>query len=105
VGNELWISAVDARLLELDGTDDKSALGANAVLAVSMAVAAAAAATADRPLFRSLGGEDATLPVPLLNILNSAPTRTTRSTSRSSWWPAVGAHSRTRSARGQSTRR
>ena len=63
--------AVDARLLELDGTDDKSALGANAVLAVSMAVAAAAAATGDRSLFRSLGGEDATLlPVPLLNILN-----------------------------------
>jgi enolase len=63
--------AVDARLVELDGTDDKSALGANAVLGVSMAVAAARAASAGEPLFRSLGGDDATLlPVPLLNILN-----------------------------------
>ncbi|HUF90355.1 MAG TPA: phosphopyruvate hydratase [Gemmatimonadota bacterium] len=62
---------VDARLVELDGTDDKSALGANALLAVSMAVAAAAAESADQPLYRSLGGEDAMLlPVPLLNILN-----------------------------------
>jgi len=63
--------AVDARLVELDGTDDKSGLGANALLAVSMAVAAAAAESAGQPLYRSLGGEDATLlPVPLLNILN-----------------------------------
>jgi enolase len=63
--------AVDAKLLELDGTEDKSTLGANAVLGVSMAVAAAAAASGGLPLFRSLGGEDATLlPVPLLNILN-----------------------------------
>jgi len=63
--------SVDARLVELDGTEDKSALGANAILAVSMAVAAAAAESADEPLFRSLGGEDASLlPVPLLNILN-----------------------------------
>ena len=63
--------AIDERLIELDGTPDKSALGANAILAVSMAVAAAAAAEADVPLYESLGGEDATvLPVPLLNILN-----------------------------------
>jgi enolase len=63
--------AVDARLIELDGTSDKSGLGANAVLAVSMAVAAAAAASSGEPLFRSLGGEEATLlPVPALNILN-----------------------------------
>ncbi|HYO45239.1 MAG TPA: phosphopyruvate hydratase [Gemmatimonadota bacterium] len=63
--------AVDARLVELDGTDDKSGLGANAVLAVSMAVAAAAAESSGMPLFRSLGRGDATLlPVPLLNILN-----------------------------------
>ncbi|HEY7472044.1 MAG TPA: phosphopyruvate hydratase [Gemmatimonadota bacterium] len=63
--------AVDARLIELDGTDDKSALGANALLAASMAVAAAAAESAGEPLFRSLGGDAATLlPVPLLNILN-----------------------------------
>jgi enolase len=63
--------AVDARLIELDGTSDKSGLGANAVLAVSMAVAAAAAASSGDALFGSLGGDDATLlPVPLLNILN-----------------------------------
>ena len=63
--------ALDTRLIELDGTEDKSRLGANAILAVSMAVAAAAAESAHAPLFRSLGGDDATLlPVPLLNILN-----------------------------------
>ena len=61
--------ALDARLLELDGTRDKSKLGANAILAVSMAGAAAAADTAGEPLFRSLGGGEL-LPVPLLNILN-----------------------------------
>jgi enolase len=63
--------AVDARLVELDGTDDKSGLGANAVLAVSMAVAVAASESSGVPLFRSLGGDEAhLLPVPLLNILN-----------------------------------
>jgi len=61
--------ALDARLLELDGTRDKSKLGANAILGVSMAAAAAAADTAGEPLFRSLGGGEL-LPVPLLNILN-----------------------------------
>jgi enolase len=62
-------AALDARLLELDGTRDKSQLGANAMLAVSMAAAGAAAAAAGEPLFRSLG-EGEVLPVPLLNILN-----------------------------------
>ena len=63
--------AVDARLVELDGTDDKSALGANALLGVSMAVATAAAASADEPLFQWLADDQAPLlPVPLLNILN-----------------------------------
>ncbi|HUP19435.1 MAG TPA: phosphopyruvate hydratase [Gemmatimonadota bacterium] len=63
--------AVDARLIELDGTADKSNLGANALLGASMAVAAAAAAEAGSPIYRNLGGETATLlPVPLLNILN-----------------------------------
>ena len=61
--------ALDARLVELDGTRDKSKLGANAVLAVSMAVATAAAEAAGEPLFRSLGDGEL-LPVPLLNILN-----------------------------------
>lgn len=62
---------VDRVMIELDGTPDKSRLGANAVLAVSLAVARAAAAEAETPLFRHLGGEDAcTLPVPMMNILN-----------------------------------
>src|SRR5688500_11254184 len=64
-------AGVDRRLIELDGTPGKSRLGANAILAVSMAVAVAAAEEADLPLYRSLGGDDANLlPVPLLNILN-----------------------------------
>ena len=61
--------ALDARLVELDGTRDKSKLGANALLAVSMAAAAAAAKAAGEPLFQSLGDGEL-LPVPLLNILN-----------------------------------
>jgi len=63
--------ALDARLNAIDATADKSGLGANAILAVSMAVAAAAAQSSGQPLFRSLAGDEATLlPVPLLNILN-----------------------------------
>ncbi|MBI1759035.1 MAG: phosphopyruvate hydratase [Actinobacteria bacterium] len=62
---------VDARLLDLDGTADKSRLGANALLGVSLAVARAAAQSADLPLFRYLGGPNAhLLPVPMMNILN-----------------------------------
>jgi enolase len=62
---------VDRRLIELDGTEDKSRLGANAILAVSMACSRAAAEARDVPLFRYLGGEDARiLPVPLMNLLN-----------------------------------
>ncbi len=62
---------VDQRLLDLDGTADKSRLGANAILGVSLAVARAAAESAQLPLFRYLGGPNAhVLPVPMLNILN-----------------------------------
>ncbi len=62
---------IDARLLELDGTPNKSRLGANALLAVSLGVARAGATAAGLPLFRYLGGVNAhTLPVPLMNILN-----------------------------------
>ena len=62
---------VDAALIELDGTPDKSRLGANAILGVSLAVAKAAAASAELPLFRYLGGPNAyLLPVPMMNILN-----------------------------------
>jgi enolase len=64
-------AALDARLVALDGTPDKSHLGANAILAVSLAAARAAAAAAGRPLYRLLGGEAATLlPVPLMNVIN-----------------------------------
>ena len=62
---------VDAALIELDGTSNKSNLGANATLGVSMAVAKAAAEASGLPLYRYLGGSAAkTLPVPMLNILN-----------------------------------
>ncbi|MBV9573413.1 MAG: phosphopyruvate hydratase, partial [Acidobacteriales bacterium] len=63
--------ALDGRMLKLDGTKNKSRLGANAILAVSMAAARAAAASQGLPLYRYLGGTDAsTLPVPMMNILN-----------------------------------
>ena len=62
---------VDRALLDLDGTPNKSKLGANALLAVSMATARAAAAQVELPLYRYLGGPNSrTLPVPLMNILN-----------------------------------
>jgi enolase len=63
--------AVDQRMLDLDGTPEKSSLGANAILGVSLAVARAAADSAELSLFRYLGGPNAhLLPVPMLNILN-----------------------------------
>ena len=63
--------AIDQAMLELDGTHNKAELGANAILAVSMAAARAAAADRGVSLFRYLGGDDASLlPVPLMNILN-----------------------------------
>jgi enolase len=63
--------AVDAALLELDGTTDKSRLGANAVLGCSLAAAKAAAAAAGVPLYRWIGGAGAhVLPVPMLNVIN-----------------------------------
>ncbi|WP_018870711.1 MULTISPECIES: phosphopyruvate hydratase [unclassified Thioalkalivibrio] len=70
-GMEADQTAVDQRMLELDGTENKSRLGANALLAVSMAVAHARAADAERPLFETVGGPDAhLLPVPMMNIVN-----------------------------------
>ncbi len=63
--------AVDRRLLELDGTENKSNLGANAILGVSLAVARAAADSLGLPLFSYIGGVNAkVLPVPMMNILN-----------------------------------
>ena len=63
--------AIDKLLIELDGTENKSSLGANAILGVSLAVARAAADAAGLPLYRYLGGAYANrLPVPLMNIIN-----------------------------------
>ena len=63
--------AVDQAMLKLDGTSNKSVLGANAILGVSLAVARAAAMAKGEPLYRYLGGEKATLlPVPMFNIMN-----------------------------------
>jgi enolase len=72
VGREaLDQAAIDALLVSLDGTRDKSRLGANAILGVSLAVAKAAALSLGLPLYRYLGGADARLlPVPMMNILN-----------------------------------
>ena len=61
--------ALDARMIELDGTENKSRLGANALLAVSLAAAKADAASRSLPLFRHLG-DDTTMPVPMMNIIN-----------------------------------
>lgn len=64
-------AAIDEAMIELDGTPNKGKLGANAILAVSMAVAKAAAEEASLPLFRYIGGTNAkTLPIPMMNILN-----------------------------------
>ncbi len=64
-------SALDRGLIELDGTPNKSRLGANAILGVSLAAARAAAAEENQPLWRYLGGESArVLPVPMMNVLN-----------------------------------
>jgi enolase len=70
-GLEADQNLVDAKMLSLDGTDNKAKLGANALLAVSLATARAAALAAGKPLYRALGGDDATLlPVPLMNVIN-----------------------------------
>ncbi|HTN55610.1 MAG TPA: phosphopyruvate hydratase, partial [Microbacterium sp.] len=62
---------VDEILIEVDGTENKSRVGANAILGVSLAVAKAAADSSDLPLFRYLGGPNAhLLPVPLFNVIN-----------------------------------
>ena len=64
-------ASLDQAMIDLDGTDNKSKLGANALLAVSLANAQAAATQAQQPLYRYLGGETAsTLPVPMMNIIN-----------------------------------
>jgi enolase len=62
---------LDNKLIALDGTENKSRLGANAILGVSLAVARAASSARNLPLYKSIGGSDAnTLPVPMMNVLN-----------------------------------
>ena len=74
----------DATMMELDGTPNKAKLGANALLAVSLAIAKAAAASLEIPLWRYLGGPNAhRLPVPMMNILNGECTRRAGATFRS----------------------
>lgn len=69
--NALDQRAVDMKMVSLDGTDNKSKLGANAILGVSLAVAHAAAASLKMPLYRYIGGVNGhSLPVPMMNILN-----------------------------------
>jgi enolase len=64
-------NAIDAKMIELDGSENKENLGANAILGVSLAVAKAAALEADLPLYRYVGGVSANLlPIPMMNILN-----------------------------------
>ena len=78
--------ALDQAMIDLDGTPDKSNLGANAILGVSLAVARAAASSVGLPLYRYLGGPTANrLPVPMFNILNGGRHATAPPTSRSSW--------------------
>src|SRR5882724_8221721 len=72
IGLDAWDQlTVDATMLKIDGTETKSKLGANAILAVSLATAKAAAAALNQPLFKYLGGPNAkVLPVPMMNIMN-----------------------------------
>jgi enolase len=65
------LAGIDQLMIDLDGTENKSRLGANATLAVSLAVARAAAESSGRPLYSYLGGDQArTMPVPLMNVIN-----------------------------------
>jgi enolase len=71
IGQEADFRAIDKITIKLDGTDNKSKLGANAILGVSMAVARAAAITEGKPLYQYIGGAKANIiPVPLMNIIN-----------------------------------
>ena len=79
-------AAIDAELIELDGTPNKERLGANAILGVTLAAAKAAAAALGPPLYRYVGGVYAQLlPVPMMNILNGGAHADNASTSRNSW--------------------
>ena len=68
-------AAVDGAMIELDGTHDRSGLGGNAMVAVSMAVARAASRSRRMPLYRCLGDGPHTLPMPMFNVLNGGKPR------------------------------
>ncbi|HVB60502.1 MAG TPA: phosphopyruvate hydratase [Ktedonobacteraceae bacterium] len=86
--------ALDEIMIELDGTPNKSSLGANAILGVSLAVAKAAANTQQQPLYRYLGGVAAhTLPVPMMNILNGGKHADNSTDMQEYMVLPVGAHS------------
>ncbi len=88
------IYAVDKAMIEADGTKDKSRLGANAILAVSIATARAAATALDIPLYRFLGGVQGTkLPVPMMNILNGGAHADSAVDTQEFMVMPVGAHS------------
>ena len=81
--NPYDIYAVDRAMIKADGTKDKSKLGANAILAVSIACARASALSLGIPLFKFIGGINSTvLPVPMMNILNGGAHLQTRLTFR-----------------------
>src|SRR3954451_9797953 len=85
---------LDKTLLELDGTDNKSRLGANALLAVSMAVAKAAVEEAGLPLYRYFGGSGAmSMPVPMMNVINGGAHANNRLDMQEMMIVPVGAHS------------
>jgi enolase len=84
-GADVDLAAVDRTLMELDGTSDKSRLGANAILAVSLACARAEAAVAGQPLWRHLAGEsEPLLPLPMVNVISGGCTPAASWTSRTS---------------------
>ena len=87
-------NAIDKVMIELDGTNDKSKLGANAILGVSMACARAAADYYDMPLYKYFGGFNGkTLPVPMMNVLNGGTfcrlVKTCKDTHQSTFTAAV----------------
>ena len=97
--------AVDAEMMELDGTQNKAKLGANAILSVSLAVARAAATELDQPLYRYLGGPMARiLPVPMMNILNGGAHANNNVDSRRRWGTRAASRRCSRPTRPHSTR-
>src|SRR5512143_3023564 len=93
-------AVIDRTMIDIDGTENKSKLGANAMLAVSLAVAKAAAEDAGLPLYHYLGGPNAKeLPVPMMNVLNGGAHAHNRSDSQEFMFISAGAPSCTEAIR------